>query len=311
MKQLLAIYAISTAVIVGSSSSCCLPSLGYRLALPFQDEVIKVNSDLIVLNLTAIDARGEFVRGLGMADFEVIEDGRPQKITTFGVAETPFAAAILLDTSGSMEKRVSLARSAAIRFLDGLRPDDVAAVYGFSSEIESVQEFSSSRDLEPMAYELRAKGMTILNDAIVRAARDLAARPEKRRAIVVLSDGADTRSKASTEQALLSALAADATIYTVDMSGPDPGGAIVNRQQSIAVLKSFAQKTGGRFVSSPGGQALRDAFAGIVTELSNQYTIGYHSAGGVHDGRWRNIEIKLGRPHVVVRTRRGYRAAKS
>ncbi|MEJ7615910.1 MAG: VWA domain-containing protein [Pyrinomonadaceae bacterium] len=224
MKHLFALCATSWLIVIG----ICYPSLGYRLRLPWQEEVIKVNSDLIVLNLTATDARGEFARGLGISNFEVMEDGRPQKITTFGVAETPFAAAILLDASGSMERRVSLARSAAIRFLDALRADDVAAVYGFSSEIERMQDFSSSRDLEPVAYDLRAKGMTVLNDAIVRAARDLAERPEKRRAIVVLSDGADTRSKASTEQALLSALAADATIYTVDMSGPEMGSALVN-----------------------------------------------------------------------------------
>ena len=117
--------------------------------------------------------------------------------------------------------------------------------------------------------------MTKLNDAIVRAARDLAARPEKRRAIVVLSDGADTRSAASADKALASALSADATVYTVDLADPNARARDRLSASAAGVLRDFANKSGGRFVSSPGGKALRDAFAGIVNELSNQYTIGY------------------------------------
>jgi len=143
------------------------------------EEVVRVNTDLVVLNLTATDAKGDYVRGLRKEDFRVYEDGREQQVAEFSYEETPFAVAILIDTSGSMEGREALARSAAIRFLDGLRGDDVAAVYRFDSEVEQIQDFSPSRDLAPMIYSLRARGMTVLNDAIIRAARDLAQRPEK------------------------------------------------------------------------------------------------------------------------------------
>lgn len=285
----------------------CFAGFGVA-ALRWQDETIRVDSNLVVLNLTATAGNGEYVHNLRAADFKVLEDGREQKITTFSAAETPFAAVLLLDASGSMQGRVSLARSAAIRFLEGLRPDDVAAVYSFSSEIEKIQDFSPSRDLEPIAYDLQAEGFTVLHDAIVQAARDLSQRPERRRAIIVLSDGADTRSKASHDQALNSALMAEATIYAVDMSTPSSGFA--EQQRTAAVLKSFTDKSGGRYVSSPGGKALRDAFAGIVGELSNQYTIGYQPLNRVRDGAWRNVEVKLARPNVSVRTRRGYRAGK-
>jgi VWFA-related protein len=275
------------------------------------DDVVRINSDLVVMNVTVVDAQGKYVHGLRRADFKILEDGKEQPadiISTFSVEETPFAAAVLLDTSGSMESRMSLARSAAIRFLDGLRPDDVAAVYKFDAEIERIQDFSPSRDLAPLAYGLRANGQTALYDAMTRAAHDLNERPEKRRAIVVLSDGMDTRSSASIEKALNQALAAQATIYTVDMSagiGPNPGG-----QQNVAVLKNFAAKSGGRFISTPGGQALREAFAGIAEELSNQYTIGYRPTNRVRDGKWRALEVKLSRPELTARTRKGYRAPK-
>lgn len=275
------------------------------------DDVVRITTDLVVMNVTVVNAQGKYVHGLRRSDFKIFEDGREQPaelLSTFSVEETPFAAAILLDTSGSMESRMSLARSAAIRFLDGLRPDDVAAVYKFDAEIEKVQDFSPSRDLAPVAFALRGRGLTALYDAILRSANDLSQRPEIRRAIIVLSDGMDTRSSASADKALNQALAAQATIYTVDMSaqnGPNVGG-----MQNVSVLKNFATKSGGRFIQTPGGQALREAFASIIEELSNQYTIGYRPTNRTRDGKWRTIEVKLSRPDLTARTRKGYRVAK-
>src|SRR5215213_1413479 len=92
------------------------------------DGVVRVNTDLVILNVTVMDGAGKYAHGLRSSDFKLFEDGREQSISSFSTEETPFAAAVLLDTSGSMEKRISVARSAAIRFLDGLRSDDVAAV---------------------------------------------------------------------------------------------------------------------------------------------------------------------------------------
>lgn len=276
------------------------------------DDVVRVNTDLVVLNVTVTDKAGQYVKALKASDFKVYEDGVevPGKmITSFSLQESPYAAVVLLDSSGSMEARFSLARSAAIRFLDGLRPEDVAAVYRFDSKVERVQEFSGGRDLAPTAYAIRAKGMTTLNDAIVEAAKTLADRPEHRKAIVVLSDGMDTFSKASSEKAVESALAVGASIFAVDMASLEIAGS-ANRQ-SAGQLKAFAEKTGGRFVSTPGGPALRDAFAGIADELGNQYTISYRPINKKRDGKWRALEVKVQQQELTVRTRKGYRAPKS
>jgi Ca-activated chloride channel family protein len=230
-------------------------------------------------------------------------------MASFSLQESPYAAVVLLDSSGSMEARFSLARSAAIRFLDGLRPEDVAAVYRFDTKVERVQEFSGGRDLAPIAYAIHAKGMTTLNDAIVEASKTLAERPEVRKAIVVLSDGMDTFSKATGEKAVESALAVGASIYAVDMSSLEVAG--TSGRQSALSLKSFAEKTGGRFVSTPGGPALRDAFTGIADELGHQYTISYRPVNKKRDGKWRTLEVKLvGHDDLTVRTRKGYRAPK-
>ncbi|HZH29310.1 MAG TPA: VWA domain-containing protein [Pyrinomonadaceae bacterium] len=275
---------------------------------PQDDEIVRVATDLVVLNVTATGADNQYVHGLERTNFKVYEDGQEQQITNFSREETPFAAALLLDVSGSMEGRISMARSAAIRFLDGLRAEDTAAVYSFHSKVEQVQDFSQSRDLSPLAYNLDAKGQTALHDAIVQAATDLSNRPEKRRAIVVLSDGADTRSAASSDKALAAALAVNATIYTVDMAETRTG--TNNLSLAAGVLREYAAKSGGRFVPTPGGKALRDAFGEILEELSNQYTIGYRPTNRLQDGRWRSIEVKVNRPEVKARTRRGYRLMK-
>ena len=275
------------------------------------DEVVRVNTDLVVLNVTVMGKDGHYVPGLKLADFKVFEEGRevPIKlISSFGAQESPFAAVILLDTSGSMESRLSLGRSAAIRFLDGLRPEDVAAVFNFDQRVEQVQDFSSGRDLAPMAFSLRAKGMTALYDAILRGAETLAKRPEQRKAIVVLSDGMDTKSNASAGKALEAALAVNAGIYAVDMSATD--GGVSKDIQSALQLKSLAEKSGGRFIATPGGPALRDAFASIAEELGHQYTIAFRPPDQTRDGKWRTLEVKLSRPELTVRTRKGYRSPK-
>ena len=275
------------------------------------DDVIRTNTDLVVLNVTVTDKAGQYVKKLKRSDFKIYEDGvevDPKTIASFSLQESPYAAVVLLDSSGSMEARFSLARSAAIRFLDGLRPEDVAAVYRFDSKVERVQEFSGGRDLAPTAYAIRARGMTTLNDAIVEAAKTLADRPENRKAIVILSDGVDTSSKASSEKAVESALAVGASIFAVDMANIETPGS--GKRQSAASLKGFAEKTGGRFISTPGGQALRDAFTGIADELGQQYTIAYRPLNRKRDGKWRTLEVKVQKEEVTVRTRKGYRAAK-
>ncbi len=272
------------------------------------DDIVTVDSTLVLVNVTILDKTGKTVGGLTERQFKVFEDGVEQKIDSFAAEETPFAAVILMDTSGSMESRVSVARSAAIKFLEGLRIDDNAAIYHFHSKVELVQDFSNSRDIVERIFDLKADGMTVLNDAVFTAAELLAARKEKRRAIIVLSDGADTQSKKSQEKALKAANAAGATIYTIDMSSPD--ATLKEKAQNQAALKSFAEKTGGTFVTTPGGNGMRDAFKRIVEEIGNQYTLAYSPKDVKKDGKFHSIEVTVARPNLTIRTRKGYNAPK-
>lgn len=280
-----------------------------QIAAQDGDEPINVDSSIVVINATITDRDGRPVKGLVQSQFKVFEDGKEQAIDFFQAEETPFAAVILLDTSGSMESRITMARSAAIRFLDGLRTSDVAAIYNFDNKVSLVQDFSNSRDIVDSIFNLKATGMTVLNDAIFKAAKALETRPEKRKAIIVLSDGEDTKSGVSSDKALKAALAANALIYTIDMSAPDNNGK--QRLMNHVALKNFAEKTGGTFVPTPGGVAMRDAFKKIVDELGNQYTLGYQPQSIKKDGKWRAIELTVAKANLTIRTRKGYNAPKN
>lgn len=273
-----------------------------------EDAPLTIDSNLVVLNVSVRDGRGLHVSGLRQSAFSVLEDGVTQPVSFFAAEETPFAAVILLDSSGSMGSNISLARSAAIRFLDGLRPEDNVAIYRFDSRVHMVQDFSNSRDVNERIFEVKADGMTVLYDAIFKAAEELSKRPEKRRAIIVLSDGADTQSGRSATRALKAASAANAVIYSVDMTPSSSTSS--GRQASRAVLKDFAEKTGGTFVEKPGGADLRTAFEAIVKELGVQYTLGYEPLNEKKDGKWRSIELRIARPNLTIRTRDGYYAVK-
>lgn len=270
------------------------------------DDVITVDSSVVVINAAVTGPDAKAVTGLRRSQFRVFEDGVEQPIDTFGAEETPFAAVILLDTSGSMEQRVNLARSAAIEFLYGLRADDNCAIYHFDSKVKLVQDFSNSRDIREQIFDLKADGMTALNDAVFKAAEVLSKRPERRRAIIVLSDGMDTISGRNADKALKAALAVNANIYTVDMAPVDTGARL--RMQNQGVLRNFAEKTGGRFIATPGGVAMREAFKRIVEELGGQYTITYQPTNTAKDGKWRSIEVRISRPNLTIRARKGYNA---
>jgi VWFA-related protein len=273
-----------------------------------EEDIINVESSLVVLNATVTNNKGEVVNNLKKENFSIYEDGIEQEVSIFETKETPFAAIVLIDTSGSMEMRVSMARSATIKFLEGIRSDDNVAIYNFDSKVSLVQDFSNLRDLTPQVFNLKSNGWTVLNDAVFQSVIELEKRNEKRKAIIVLSDGADTRSHRTSGKALKAALKANVTIYSVDMSGINTGGK--SRQQNRKVLKQFADKTGGKFLSTPGGREMRDAFEQIVKDLGIQYTLGYYPINTNKDGKWHEIELKTNNKNYQIRTRQGYNSPK-
>jgi Ca-activated chloride channel family protein len=279
--------------------------------LPDQaQEVVSLDTNLVVLNVTVTDQKENYVAGLKVDDFSVFEDGVPQLISSFSFSEMPFAAVILVDTSASMAPKLSLARAACARFAEGIRVGDMVAIYSFGgTRVRQIQDFTESRDVHPLLWEIRAEGETPLYDSIVEAAEALSRRPERRRAILIISDGADTSSRASFEEAMRKAIAAGVAIYSVDLSDSALYRRSV-RDSGGEVLKALSSRTGGRHFITPGGSKLREAFEQTVEELRNQYTITYEPLNERQDGRWRSIEVKLKQPELNIRTRQGYYARK-
>jgi Ca-activated chloride channel family protein len=183
----------------------------------------------------------------------------------------------------------------------------VAAVYTFDSKIREVRPFGPGRDLPESFYDVRSKGMTVMYDAIVKASSELEKRSEMRKAILVLSDGADTQSAATVDRALKAASKANAVIYSVDMSPAGTAGGPTLMGQKI--LKDLSERTGGEYIRSGGGFEMRQAFQRIADELSLQYTLAYDPLNQKADGKWRSIELRIDRPGLNIRTRKGYFAA--
>ncbi len=269
-------------------------------------EVVSIETSLVVLNVTITDGKDRSVAGLAVTDFRVFENQAQQRIASFSFDEMPFAAVILLDTSVSMMNKMGLAQAACARFVTGVREGDSVAIYGFGgTTVRLLRDFAGAQEGADPLRDVRAEGNTPLYDGLIAAANALAKRPERRRAIVLISDGADTKSRATLADAARKVIAAGIAVYSVDLSDSAVYG-ISQRDNGAEVLKALSAKTGGRYFSVPGGNKLRDAFTRTVDELRNQYTITYEPTNDRHDGRWRAIEVLITRPKLKVRTRQGY-----
>ena len=280
------------------------------------DDGVRLHSDLVVANLIVTDAGGHYAHGLNTKDFSVLEDGAPQSINSFLAEEAPFAAAILIDMSGSMGYKFGLVRAAAASFVDHIRDNDQVAVYGFNNKVKLFQDFSDLRDISEYIWDAKAEDNTRLYDCANEALEALEKRTEKRKAILLISDGCDTTSsKATFNSVMKRALASGVTIYSVDLieDSARNGGAsdAMELKRGQSEMKEFTLQTGGRYVHSPQGDKLEEAFTDIVEELRNQYTISYYPSNQKRDGRWRALQVNVARPGLATRTRKGYWAPKS
>jgi Ca-activated chloride channel family protein len=269
-----------------------------------------LHADLVVLNVSIRDQSGLAVHGLKEKAFTLSEDGVAQKIQSFAAEEGPFAAAILVDMSESMQSKFGLVRAAAAYFVENIRDDDQVAVYGFNEKVRRFQDYTNARDISDYIWDATAEGRTRLYDCMDEAIETLAKRPELRRALVLITDGWDSSSGVSLDTVTKKSLGTGIMIYCLDLVDDDlmVGNAayVGPLRRGRMDLRRFAADTGGQYIKSPQGDRLDEAFAGVVDELRNQYTLTYYSTNERRDGRWRNIAVNVAQPDVTIRTRRGY-----
>lgn len=273
---------------------------------------ITLNADLVTVVAAVSSREGDFVNDLAASDFEILEDNIPQTINGFSREDSiPLQMAFLFDTSGSVQARREFEKKAAINFFKQVhRPQDRVAL--FSINTEATLELLLTNKLDHIIDAVNRikieRGATALYDAVFTAAEYLAP-AQGRRVIVIISDGRDNVSVSDLKRALAQAQRADAVVYSIHSFGRalsanvrDPG--------AEQVLLSLAEQTGGDVYFADRVEDLEQSFRRFAAELHAQYILTYYSTNEARDGRYRNLTVRVKRPGLNVRTRKGYYAPK-
>jgi Ca-activated chloride channel family protein len=289
------------------------------LALGAQQPSFKSSIDVVSMSVTVTDSTNRYVTDITEKEFDVFEDGVKQELTLFNRSNLPVALSLLIDTSSSMEDRMSVAQDAAIGFIRKLRPTDLGEVIGFDSRAEVLQKFTNNpAELEHAIRKTVAGGSTSLNNALYISLKGLKKVPVqqeeevRRQAIVLLSDGEDTSSLVTFEDVLDLARRSETAIYSIGlMEDASTGGQSKGFREATYALRQLSSDTGGRAFFPPDVKALASVYGQIYDELSSQYTIGYTSKNPRRDGAWRRLVVRVTRPNVQARTKQGYFAPMS
>lgn len=292
-----------------------VPLLVLTLALtaPAQD-TLKVSVDLVNVQFSVTDRRGRFVPGLKIADFVVEEDGRRQEIRHFAREnELPLTIGMLIDTSPSVQPVFEEEKMTATSFLESiLRPADLALVIGFDRSVTMVQDYTeNTKRLKAAIDELEIGGGTSLYDAVYLACKEKLDDEAGRKAIILISDGQDTTSKVDFTQALIAAHQSDAVIYSISNTRGNFFSRARRRAGDVGTLRRFSEETGGATFTVDDNNTFKKIFDQIALELRTQYSLGYVSANGARDGKYRQIRIVPRDSRFTVKARKGYYAAKN
>ncbi len=285
---------------------------GYQVAPPGQDrdsESVRISVDvaLVVLHATVTDREGGFVSDLGEQNFEVYENGVPQRIQVFKNEDIPVTVGLVVDHSSTMRPKLVEVSAAARTFVRSSNRDDEMFVVNFNEKVSlglpaSLRFTNSTTELEKAITNTRGGGETALYDAIARALEELQAGSRDRKVLIVISDGGDNASLHNLDQVMKLAGQSSAVIYTVGLFDPE------DPDRNPGVLKRLAQATGGE-AFLPG--QLSDVVAiceRIARDIRHQYTIGYVPAS-LPGSVYRSIRVRArakDRGNLSVRTRTGY-----
>ncbi|MBA2737903.1 MAG: VWA domain-containing protein [Pyrinomonadaceae bacterium] len=302
------------------------------------DDVIKVDSSIVRLNVGVVDQKGRPITSLTKENFTIYENGVKQNIARFEPTVAPFSVVMILDMSGSTKSFRDNIRFSALRFLDALAPDDRVAVIEFYKKVNLLNDFTTDRKI--VAHSIGAAngvGDTQLYKALKLALEKLAKEGSRRKAIVVLTDGVDTELRNSDRDILskfddaqvLTVLkpetneilnrtlnqsdAEGVTIYPLALPTGDPAKLADPTPRQIALfqaararLEVLAKRTGGTLNKINRLEEMSRLYAEVAADLRTLYTIEYQSSNDKRDGKWRDIKIETSSPELISRTRQGY-----
>jgi VWFA-related protein len=302
------------------------------------DDPVKIDTSIVRLNIGVVDRKGNSITTLNQSNFRVFEDGVRQDISRFQPTVAPFSLVMILDMSGSTLPMRQVMKQSASRFIDALSPDDRVAVVEFYDKINLRNDFTTDRRTIANSIEVsNGRGKTQFYKAIDFALNKLAGEGNRRKAIIVLSDGVDTSvrdgdreilSKFTDDQlagaikpesseilnrVLNKADALGVTIYPLALPTGDPSKLADPTPRQVEMYKAarlrlqlVADRSGGTLHKINRLEEMGTLYAQVAAELRTLYTIEYQSHNDKRDGKWRSITIEVENPDVVARTRQGY-----
>jgi len=303
------------------------------------DEVIRTETSLVQLNVGVVDKQGRPITSLTRNDFVIYEDGVKQSIQHFEPVDSPFSLVLMLDMSGSTINFRQQLKLASQRFLDALGPDDRVAVIQFNAKVKWLSGFTHDRMKTAYAIELaEGAGETHFYEALKYALKELEKEGQRRKAIVVLTDGLDTSlrntdrttlSKAQTDEEALATIdphsspdlksvlaSADrqgVTIFPLALPSGDPKRLPLQTPNIVGIyaaararLQSLADRTGGRLNEIDKLQYMAQLYREVAANLRTLYTVAYQPQGERVRGKWHEIKVEIGNSDLTARTKPGY-----
>src|SRR5687767_524118 len=271
--------------------------------------------DVVSVSAVVRDRKGRFVSNLEQADFVIAEGGELKPILDFRAQiDGPVKLAVLFDISGSMRvaSRVVDAQQAARHVLSSLRQGDQAGLFSFDTRLQKVRGFTTDINSLTQALDTLEPpyGQTSLYDAVEATARVVAEEQRgegliQRRAVVVLTDGVDTRSRLTAAEVTSIASSIDVPVYVVAVMSAVDDPREDGRDDEGAALRNLASWTGGELFISTAPAHASVAARRIVDELRHQYVLAFEASS---QPGWHALEVRARNRDLVVRARAGYTA---
>jgi Ca-activated chloride channel family protein len=273
--------------------------------------MIRMNVDMVLVPVTVTDPMNRLVTGLEKEDFQVYENSGQQAIRTFASEDAPVSIGIIFDLSGSMSSKLLRARESILQFIKTANPEDEFFVIGFNDRPELIEDFTNSvEDIQARLATVRSGHRTALLDAIYYGVAKMKDARHERKALLVVSDGGDNRSRYTEGEVRSQVRESDVEIYSIGIF--DPYAATPEERTGPMLLNELCEETGGRMFRVDDLSEMSDIAEKISTELRNQYVIGYTPKEIRRDGKWRKVKVKLnppqGLPPLTVHARTGYYA---
>jgi Ca-activated chloride channel family protein len=284
-----------------------------------KDDALQLRADLVTLDVTVVDANNTPVMNLAQSQFQVLEDKVPQKIEFFNKEQVPVSLVLTIDTSGSMKAKLDTVIKSTTRLAKESRSDDEIALIEFKDQPELLEEFTTNTaDIVDTLQSLIGSGQTAMLDALFLAA-DYANKEGKnrRKAVVLVSDGLDADSYYKFDEVVNRLRETDVQIYLIGFTNDlntDKAWVFKRSEKGKAeeLLNKLASETGGRAFFPKELSEVGTITAQISNDLRTQYAIGYYPTNTKRDGTYRGIRVSVdgGKQKLVARTRAGYVAGR-